>query len=185
VSRYENHSPSIPAKIRWHRRRARRLRNILIEPEHIPPIGIRSPANDRLRFGMIGIWHAGLRPARQCRHSCRVECVAAAISTTAATPSPKKLPAQSKTLASIRSFSTTKKSIASSPRYRSLHKQVVVDAVNAGKDIYCEKRCAHRRRRIAMSRLQKDRGSCRSFASVSSVLCAKSKETVAQGIMAT
>jgi predicted dehydrogenase len=66
------------------------------------------------------------------------------------------------------------------------HKQVVVDAVNAGKDIYCEKPMSHTPEDgIAMVAAYKKTGRIVQIGSqrVSSVLCAKAKELLAQGII--
>ena len=62
------------------------------------------------------------------------------------------------------------------------HKQVVVDAVNAGKDIYCEKPMSHSPADgIAMVDAYKKTGRIVQIGSqrVSSVICAKAKELLA------
>jgi predicted dehydrogenase len=64
------------------------------------------------------------------------------------------------------------------------HKQVVVDAVNAGKDIYCEKPMSHSPADgVAMVEATKRNGRIVQIGSqrVSSLICAKAKEIVAQG----
>src|ERR1700732_4984629 len=64
------------------------------------------------------------------------------------------------------------------------HKQVVVDAVNAGKDIYCEKPMSHSPSDgLEMVKAGKATGRVIQIGSqrVSSVLCAKAKELIAQG----
>jgi predicted dehydrogenase len=66
------------------------------------------------------------------------------------------------------------------------HKQVVVDAVHAGKDIYCEKPMSHSPADgIEMVKAGKATGRVIQIGSqrVSSVLCAKAKELIAQGII--
>src|SRR6266481_8328498 len=66
------------------------------------------------------------------------------------------------------------------------HKQVVVDAVNAGKDIYCEKPMSHSPADgIAMVKAGKATGRIVQIGSqrVSSVICAKAKELLAQGLI--
>jgi predicted dehydrogenase len=64
------------------------------------------------------------------------------------------------------------------------HKKIVVDAVNAGKDIYCEKPMSHTAAEgVAMADAQKKTGRIIQIGSqrVSSALCAKARELVAKG----
>jgi predicted dehydrogenase len=64
------------------------------------------------------------------------------------------------------------------------HKQIVVDAVNAGKDIYCEKPMSHSAADgVAMVEAQQKTGRIVQIGSqrVSSQICAKAKELIAQG----
>ena len=64
------------------------------------------------------------------------------------------------------------------------HKQVVVDAVNAGKDVYCEKPMSHNAADgVAMVEAQRKSGRIVQIGSqrVSSQICAKAKELIAQG----
>ena len=66
------------------------------------------------------------------------------------------------------------------------HKQVVVDAVNAGKDIYCEKPMSHSAADgLAMVAAAQKTGRIVQIGSqrVSSVICAKAKEMIAQGTL--
>src|SRR6266705_5156811 len=66
------------------------------------------------------------------------------------------------------------------------HKQVVVDAVNAGKDIYCEKPMSHAPAEgVEMVAAAKKTGRVDQIGSqrVSSVLLAKARELVAQGAL--
>src|SRR5689334_8343104 len=68
------------------------------------------------------------------------------------------------------------------------HKQVVVDAVNAGKDIYCEKPMSHSAADgVAMVAAAKKTGRVVQIGSqrVSSVICAKAKELLGNGIVGT
>jgi len=68
------------------------------------------------------------------------------------------------------------------------HKQVVVDAVNAGKDIYCEKPMSHSAADgAAMVAAAHKTGRVVEIGSqrVSSVICAKAKELLANGIIGT
>src|SRR5207237_6188842 len=66
------------------------------------------------------------------------------------------------------------------------HKQVVVDAVNAGKDIYCEKPMSHAPAEgIEMADAAKKNSRIVQIGSqrVSSLICAKAKELIAQGML--
>ena len=66
------------------------------------------------------------------------------------------------------------------------HKQIVVDAVNAGKDIYCEKPMSHSAAEgVEMADAARKTGRIVQIGSqrVSSVLCAKAKELVAKGAL--
>jgi len=66
------------------------------------------------------------------------------------------------------------------------HKQVFVDAVRAGKDIYCEKPMSHSATDgIEMVNAAKNTGRITQIGSqrVSSVICAKAREVLAQGII--
>ena len=66
------------------------------------------------------------------------------------------------------------------------HKQVVIDAVSAGKDIYCEKPMSHTAEDgLAMVAAAKKTDRIVQIGSqrVSSVICAKAKELLAQGII--
>jgi predicted dehydrogenase len=107
-------------------------------------------ANDRVRFGMIGI---GMRGSGVLDTSVRlpgVECVAAC-----------DLQDDRHTLANQIISGATGRTVATTRRYRDLldnkeidcvvvavpdhwHKQIIVDACSAGKDVYCEKPMTHR-----------------------------------------
>src|SRR5436305_3358516 len=66
------------------------------------------------------------------------------------------------------------------------HKQVVVDAVSAGKDIYCEKPMSHSPADgVAMVEAAKRTGRIVQIGSqrVSSLICAKAKEMISQGMI--
>src|SRR5216683_2182591 len=143
--------------------------------------------SDRLRFGIIGIGMQGSGLLTAAVQLPGVECVAAA-----------DLYDGRHTLA---------REIVGNPnlpvtrRYKDLldnkeidcliaavpdhwHKQVVVDAVRAGKDIYCEKPMSHSPSDgLEMVKAGKATGHVIQIGSqrVSSVLCAKAKELIAQG----
>ena len=133
------------------------------------------------------LWHRGCGHGRQrAAFDGRPACPAWSawpppISTTAATTWPKKSSASpSAPRAAIRNCSTTKDIDAiliAVPDH--WHKQVVVDALAAGKDVYCEKPMSHNPADgLAMVAAQKktDRIVQIGAQRTSSVLCAKAKE---------
>ena len=89
--------------------------------------------------------------------------------------------------AAIRSCSTTRTIdciVAAVPDH--WHRKIVVDAVSAGKDIYCEKPMSHKAADgVAMVAAAKKSGRIVQIGSqrVSSLICAKAKELIAQGAL--
>jgi predicted dehydrogenase len=158
----------------------------LLDAEPIPAASQAAPASDRVRFGIVGVGMEGsnlLSTAIQLRG---VECVAAADLYDGRHELAKEI---------------VGKPIRTTRRYQELldakdidaiivavpdhwHKQVVVDAVGAGKDVYCEKPMSHNPSDgLAMVAAAKktDRIVQIGAQRTSSVLCAKAKELIAQG----
>jgi len=141
-------------------------------------------ASDRIRFGIIGIGMQGSGLLRDAIQLPGVECVAACDlydgrHTLAQEIVGKKIPTtrRYKDLLDNKEIDCL---IAAVPDH--WHKQVVVDAVNAGKDIYCEKPMSHSPADgIAMVAAAKKTGRVVEIGSqrVSSVICAKAKELLA------
>ena len=164
-------------------------RRILIEPEYIPTALERAvPASDRLRFGIIGIGMQGSGLLGTAITLPGVECVAAADlydgRHTLATEIVGKKIFTTRKYQELLDNKEIDCIIAAVPDH--WHKQVVVDAVNAGKDIYCEKPMSHSPADgIAMVEAYKKTGRVVQIGSqrVSSVVCAKAKELLAQGIV--
>jgi predicted dehydrogenase len=164
-------------------------RHILIEPGYIPS-GLEAtvPASDRIRFGMIGVGMQGSGLLANAITLPGVECVAAADlydgrHTLATEIAGKKIYATRK-YQELLDNKEIDCIIAAVPDH--WHKQVVVDAVNAGKDIYCEKPMSHSPADgLAMVEAYKKTGRIVQIGSqrVSSVVCAKAKELVAQGVI--
>jgi predicted dehydrogenase len=120
-------------------------RSNYLDAEPIPTAAQAAPASDRVRFGIVGVGMEGsgvLSTAIQLRG---VECVAAADLYDGRHELAREI---------------VGKPIRTTRRYKELldskdidailiavpdhwHKQVVVDAVNAGKDVYCEKPMSH------------------------------------------
>src|SRR5437764_7868678 len=161
---------------------------IFLEPEHIPLPLQSTPPSDRVRFGIIGIGMQGSGLLTNAIELPGIECVAAA-----------DLYDGRHTLA--REI-TRNPSLPVTRRYQELlankdidcivaavpdhwHKQVVVDAVSAGKDIYCEKPMSHSPSDgVAMVEATKRTGRIVQIGSqrVSSQICAKAKEMISQGM---
>src|ERR1700686_4037108 len=161
---------------------------IFLEPEHIPlPLQSTAPS-DRLRFGIIGIGMQGSGLLTNAIQLPGVECVAAC-----------DLYDGRHTLAQ----EIVDKKITTTRRYQELlankdidcivaavpdhwHKQALVDTVSAGKDIYCEKPMSHTAAEgVAMVAAAQKTGRIVQIGSqrVSSVICAKAKEMLAQGMV--
>src|SRR3989449_381287 len=146
------------------------------------------PASDRGRFGMIGVGMQGSwllatsikLPGVECaaacdlydgRHTLAREIVRADLPVTR----------RYQTLLDDKEIDCI---VAAVPDH--WHKQVVVDAVTAGKDIYCEKPMSHSAADgVAMVDAAKKTGRIVQIGSqrVSSQICAKAKELISQGML--
>ena len=164
-------------------------RDALIEPSYIPSAGEQAaPASDRIRFGIIGIGMQGSGLLATAITLPGVECVAAADlydgRHTLATEIVGKKIYTTRKYQELLDNKEIDCIIAAVPDH--WHKQVVVDAVNAGKDIYCEKPMSHSPADgIAMVEAYKKTGRVVQIGSqrVSSAVCAKAKELLAQGVI--
>ncbi len=165
-------------------------RTMILDPEKIPLPSGAVPPSDRVRFGIIGVGMQGSGLLSNAIQLPGVECVAAA-----------DLYDGRHTLA--KEIAGAK--IATTRRYQELldnkeidcivaavpdhwHKKVVVDAVSAGKDIYCEKPMSHSAADgVAMVAAAQKTGRIVQIGSqrVSSVICTKAKELLASGIIGT
>ena len=161
-------------------------RSSFLDAEPFPSASQAEPASDRVRFGIVGVGMEGsslLQTAIQLRG---VECVAAADLYDGRHELAKEI---------------VGKPIRTTRRYKELldakdidaiivavpdhwHKQVVVDAVNAGKDVYCEKPMSHSPAdglEMVAAATKTDRIVQIGAQRTSSVLCAKAKELMAKG----
>jgi predicted dehydrogenase len=163
-------------------------KSIWLDPE--PAWAFQGPASpsDRVRFGIIGIGMQGSGLLASAIELPGVECVAAC-----------DLYDGRHTLAK----EIVRPDLPTTRRYQELlankdidcivaavpdhwHKQVVVDAVSAGKDIYCEKPMSHTAAEgVEMVAAAKRTGRIVQIGSqrVSSVICAKAKELVNKGVL--
>ena len=147
------------------------------------------PASDRVRFGMIGVGMQGNGllgsaielPGIECARACDLydgrHTLAREITAKPDLPVTRRY----QELLEDKSIDCI---IAAVPDH--WHKQVVVDAVSAGKDIYCEKPMSHTAAEgVEMVEAQKRTGRVVQIGSqrVSSQICKKAKEIVAQGTL--
>jgi predicted dehydrogenase len=163
-------------------------KTLLLHPE--PLLAAEDmPAGEHVRFGMVGIGMQGSNLLAESIELPGIECVAAC-----------DLYDGRHTLA--REI-TNKPNLPVTRRYQELlvnkdidcfvaavpdhwHKQVVVDAVTAGKDIYCEKPMSHSAADgVAMVEAAKRTGRIVQIGAqrVSSLICKKAKEMISQGML--
>ena len=158
----------------------------LLRADPVPSAAEAAPASDRVRFGIVGVGMEGtglLTTAIQLRG---VECVAAADLYDGRHELAKEI---------------VGKPIRTTRRYKELldakdidaiivavpdhwHKQVVVDAVNAGKDVYCEKPMSHTAAdsvEMVAAATKTDRIVQIGAQRTSSVICAKAKKLIEDG----
>ena len=160
---------------------------IALEPMKIPGV-LEGMAAERVRFGIIGVGMQGSPllatavglPGTECvavcdlydgRHTLAREIAGPKIKTTR----------RYKELLDNKEIDCI---IAAVPDH--WHKQIVVDTVNAGKDIYCEKPMSHSAAEgVEMVAAAKKTGRIVQIGSqrVSSVICAKAKELLANSII--
>ena len=146
----------------------------------------RAAPSDRLRFGIIGVGMQGSGLLGTAIHLPDVECVAACdlydgrhvLAREIVRPD---LPV-TRRYQELLDNKDIDCLIAAVPDH--WHRQVVIDAVSAGKDIYCEKPMSHTAEDgVAMLDAAKKSGRIVQIGSqrVSSQVCAKAKELIAQG----
>ena len=147
-----------------------------------------TPPSDRLRFGMIGVGMQGSGLLATSIQLPDVECAAACDlydgrHTLAREIVRPDLPVtrRYKELLDDKSIDCI---VAAVPDH--WHKQIVVDAVSAGKDIYCEKPMSHSAADgVAMVDAAKRTGRIVQIGSqrVSSQICAKAKQMISDGVL--
>jgi predicted dehydrogenase len=163
-------------------------RTILLDAETIPLPTKAVAASDRVRFGIIGVGMQGSGLLTNAVQLPGVECVAAADLYDGRHTLAKEIAGPN--VITTRRYQELLANkdidciIAAVPDH--WHKQVVVDAVTAGKDIYCEKPMSHTAAEgVAMVEAAKKTGKIVQIGSqrVSSVICTKAKEMLAQGMI--
>jgi predicted dehydrogenase len=152
------------------------------------PYGWEAAASDTIRFGIIGVGMQGSNLLATAVTLPGVQCVAAADLYDGRHTLAKEIAGNKiKTTRKYQELLDDKEIdclIAAVPDH--WHMKVVTDAVNAGKDVYIEKPMSHAPSEgIEMVNAQKKTGRIIQVGSqrVSSVICAKSKELLSQGII--
>src|SRR6202790_5849285 len=151
----------------------------------------RVAPSDRLRFGIIGIGMQGSGLLTAAVQLPGAECIAAADLYDGRHTLAREIVGNPNLFVTRRYKDLLDNKeidclIAAVPDH--WHKQVVVDAVSAGKDIYCEKPMSHSAADgLAMVAAAQKTGRVVQIGSqrVSSVICAKAKEMIAQGTIGT
>ena len=161
---------------------------VLLSPE--PLVASMRPfaASDRVRFGMIGIGMQGSGLLTESIKLPGVECAAASDlydgrHTLAREIVRADLPV-TRRYQDLLANKDIDCIVAAVPDH--WHRQVVIDAVNAGKDIYCEKPMSHSPADgAAMVEAAKKTGRIVQIGSqrVSSLICKKAKEMISQGML--
>ena len=163
-------------------------KQIVLEPERIPYPWEMAAPSDRVRFGIIGVGMQGNGLLSTAITLPGVECVAAAdLYDSRHTLAKEIAGSQIKTTRNYKELLDSKEIdciIAAVPDH--WHKQVFVDTMSAGKDLYLEKPMSHTAGEgIEMVAAAKKSGRIVQIGSqrVSSVICAKAKEMLAQGVI--
>lgn len=164
-------------------------KSILLDPEPVMAASTPVSASDRIRFGIIGVgmqgnWLLGSAielPGVECAKACDLydgrHILARELTQNPSLPVTRRY----QDLLADKNIDCI---IAAVPDH--WHKQIVVDTVSAGKDIYCEKPMSHTAADGAeMADAQKRTGRIVQIGSqrTSSLICKKAKEMIAQGVI--
>src|SRR5205807_525662 len=164
-------------------------KTIWLDPDPLWAMPQAVAPSDRVRFGIIGIGMQGSGLLANSIELPGVECVAACDLYDGRHTLSKEI-VNNPSLPTTRRYQELLANkgidclIAAVPDH--WHKQVVIDAVSAGKDIYCEKPMSHTAAEGAeMADAAKRTGRIVQIGSqrVSSLVCKKAKEMVAQGML--
>jgi len=163
-------------------------RKILLEPDPLEASPLPAPS-DRVRFGMIGIGMQGSGLLKTAITLPGVECAAACDLYDGRHALAREIVGRA-SLRTTRRYQellddkTIDCIVAAVPDH--WHRKIVVDAVAAGKDIYCEKPMSHSAADgFAMVAAAEKSGRLVQIGSqrTSSVVCAKAREIVAEGVL--
>ena len=164
-------------------------KTIWLDPDPLWAMPQAVAPSDRVRFGIIGIGMQGSGLLANSIELPGVECVAACDLYDGRHTLSKEI-VNNPSLPTTRRYQELLANkgidclIAAVPDH--WHKQIVVDAVSAGKDIYCEKPMSHTAAEgVEMAAAAKKTGRIVQIGSqrVSSVICAKAKDLVAKGAL--
>ena len=164
-------------------------KTIWLDPEPLWAMPQAVAPSDRVRFGIIGIGMQGSGLLANSIELPGVECVAACDLYDGRHTLSKEI-VNNPSLPTTRRYQELLANkgidclIAAVPDH--WHKQIVVDAVSAGKDIYCEKPMSHTAAEgVEMADAARKTGRIVQIGSqrVSSVICAKAKDLVAKGAL--
>ncbi len=164
-------------------------KKILLDPEPVWAAPQATAPSDRVRFGMIGIGMQGTGLLGKSIELPGVECAAACDLYDGRHLHAQEI-VKSTSLPVTRRYQELLDNkeidciVAAVPDH--WHRQIVVDAVNAGKDIYCEKPMSHSPADgVEMVAAAKKTGRIVQIGSqrVSSVICAKANQVIAQGAL--
>jgi predicted dehydrogenase len=164
-------------------------KTVWLDPDPLWALPQTVAPSDRVRFGIIGIGMQGSGLLANSIELPGVECVAACDLYDGRHTLSKEI-VNNPSLPTTRRYQELLANkdieclIAAVPDH--WHKQIVVDAVTAGKDIYCEKPMSHTAAEgVEMANAAKKTGRIVQIGSqrVSSVICAKAKELVANGAL--
>jgi predicted dehydrogenase len=164
-------------------------KTVWLDPDPLWAMPQAVAPSDRVRFGIIGIGMQGSGLLANSIELPGVECVAACDLYDGRHTLSKEI-VNNPSLPTTRRYQELLANkdidclIAAVPDH--WHKQIVVDAVSAGKDIYCEKPMSHTAAEgVEMADAAKKTGRIVQIGSqrVSSVICAKAKELVAKGAL--
>src|SRR5213078_5075603 len=162
-------------------------KTIWLDPDPLWAMPQAVAPSDRVRFGIIGIGMQGSGLLANSIELPGVECVAACDLYDGRHTLSKEI-VNNPSLPTTRRYQELLANkdidciIAAVPDH--WHKQIVVDAVSAGKDIYCEKPMSHTAAEgVEMAEAQKRTGHIVQIGSqrVSSLICKKAKEMIVQG----
>ncbi len=164
-------------------------KTILLDPDPLWAIPQAAAPSDRVRFGMVGIGMQGsglmasaiTLPGIECAAACDLYDGRHTLSREIANSPALPVTRRYHELLANKDIDCI---VAAIPDH--WHKQIVVDAVGAGKDIYCEKPMSHSPAEgVEMVAAYKKSGRVVQIGSqrVSSVLLAKARELVQQGVL--
>ena len=163
-------------------------KQVLLDPEVVQASSGPGPASDRVRFGMIGVGMQGsgllstsiTLPGVECAAACDLYDGRQTLAREIAGPKPRT----TRRYQELLDDKDIDCIVAAVPDH--WHRKIVVDAVSAGKDVYCEKPMSHTAADgFQMVAAAEKSGRIVQIGSqrVSSVVCAKARDLIAAGAL--